>query len=222
MREGDVSAAALSAFLRKTCPDTGLIQRLKIGYRPYICPFGAMLRWVGQGKRIVDIGCGAGQLMLMMHQYCQPQSLHGIEIDEGLVVLCREQAARQGIENMTAETYDGTHVPEKVREADVVTMVDVLHHIPPAQQQAYLTALCQSLRDGQRLLFKDIDAASPLVVFNKLHDAVLSGQIPHEASADTLRRWLESAGMRILHVERIRMLWYPHVLIVAEKGGKQG
>ncbi len=222
MREGNVSAAELSRFLKKACPETGLISRLKIVCRPYICPFGAMLRWVGENMRITDIGCGAGQFMLLMHEYCHPRALHGIEIDPELVSLCRAQATKQGIDNMTAETYDGTHLPDAVKDADVVTMVDVLHHIPPRQQQAYMTALCRSMRPGQRLVFKDIDAASPLVVCNKLHDYLISGQRAHEVKADTLRLWIEQAGMRIIHFERIRMLWYPHVLIVAEKGGEQG
>jgi len=36
------------------------------------------------------------------------------------------------------------------------------------------------MRKGGQFVLKDIDASSPLVYFNKLHDLILNKQYPHE------------------------------------------
>ena len=72
--------------------------------------------------------------------------------------------------------YDGVSFPDAISEFDTVLLVDVLHHVPPDGQDRFLTALAEAMRPGARLVFKDIAADSPLVVFNKLHDRVFAGE----------------------------------------------
>lgn len=63
---------------------------------------------------------------------------------------------------------------------------------------------------GRRLIMKDIDASSPLVIASKLHDLVFAGEVGHERSRKQLKQMVEAAGFEVVGERSRRMLWYPH------------
>ena len=101
---------------------------------------------------------------------------------------------------------------------DVVVCVDVLHHIAPRQQRAFVNRLAKSCPAGKRLVFKDI---SPRPVWkaamNGLHDLVLARQRVHHLAEDRLGAWLLQDGFDVLARKRLDQLWYSHYLVVADK-----
>jgi len=198
--------AMLSSLLKTTF----FADKLKFVYRPYICPFHEILPLISDKDRVLDIGCGAGQFMYLIKQVCGPAKLTGLEISENLTAACKKS-------NLEAVLYDGFNLPEFAAEYNTFTMVDVLHHIPAKKQLTYIQNIYKSMPRGARLILKDIDAGNPLVLFNKLHDFILSRQISRERSASVVRKYCEDAGFRVLHSEKKRMLWYPHFWLVMVK-----
>jgi 2-polyprenyl-3-methyl-5-hydroxy-6-metoxy-1,4-benzoquinol methylase len=214
--EPAVTTAALARLLRSNIPAAGLIDRLKIGFRPYICPFDLLLPHVESGLSYFDIGCGSGMFLRILAEYKNPVALGGVEISARLI----ENAAcvlRPCAVPTMLTVYDGCSLPADIGRYDYLFMIDVLHHVPLDRQFGFLATLFGRMRPGQRLLFKDIDAASPLVYWNKLHDLALAGEIGHEQRARVVREHLESVGFEVSMVFRKRVFLYPHYALLCAK-----
>lgn len=213
-----VSSSALVEFLRSRNQASGLLQKLKVTYRPLICPFEDLLPLVAPGCRVFDIGCGQGQFALLLAEFRKPAALGGIEISPSLIR--GANALLAGYAETVAldfRVYDGSHFPDAIAGYDTIFMVDVLHHVPRTAQSSFIAALYRVMAPGSRLVLKDIDGAHPLAPANKLHDLVLAGEIGHELSPGHAAQIATRAGFRLASTRRRRMLWYPHYTLVLEK-----
>lgn len=201
----------LSLALRTPSVGKGYVERLKAVYRPYICPFDDLLLYVNAQNAVFDIGCGQGQFALLLAEFAHPRALGGVEISTRLVQAARDLLRRYERHiPVDFEPYDGTNFPVSIARYDTVFLIDVVHHINPAMQQAFLNELYRAMSVGSRLIIKEIDRSSPLVVANKLHDLVFAGEVGHERSRKQLTEMVEASGFRVFDVKRRTMLWYPH------------
>ena len=204
-------------FLSKTEFSAGLFDTLKIKYRTYICPFIDLIGKVKPGNKVGDIGCGSGQFLLLVSKFAdQPSELFGIEIEKRLIdnakVLFKDRETKSQF-----EIFDGVHFPEKISEMDILFLIDVLHHVPKKSQQQFMEDLISLMKPGSRLILKDINAGSPLVYFNKMHDMIFAHEIGNEMSMDAAKKLLEQNGLTITIQEKKRMYVYPHYTLVAQK-----
>lgn len=208
---GHPSTRTLVEFFHARTLNAGPVDKLKSVYRPLICPFDELLGYAARDCRVFDLGCGRGQFALLLAEFAKPRAIAGIEISQGLIEkarsLLRDYAGEIPID---FRSYDGAHIPPFIGEYDLVFMIDVVHHIPRDAQKPFLSNLYRRMAKGSRLILKDIDAASPLVFANKLHDLLLSGEISHELRLEDMLRMVRDAGFSVIGVRRRRMLWYPH------------
>jgi SAM-dependent methyltransferase len=195
------------------------VQTLKRTARPWICPFDPILEAIPRGKIIFDIGCGSGFLLGLAGGSKSPRQLFGVEIDGDLVAASRDYLALNVPDvAATVSVYDGVAFPESLAEADVVLLVDVLHHVPKDAQQAFVTSIHEKMKRGGRLILKDIDAGRPLLCLcNKLHDLLAAGEIGNELTASETERRLTSLGFEIVGRGAERRVWYPHYWFICEK-----
>ena len=195
------------------------VQTLKRTARPWICPFDPILDAIPPGKVVFDIGCGSGFLLGLTGGSKSPRRLMGVEIDRTLVAATRSYLALN-VPDVAATicVYDGAAFPESLAEADVVLLVDVLHHVPKNNQQAFLTSIHEKMQPGARLILKDIDAGRRvLCLCNKLHDLLAAGEIGNELTAHETERRLTSLGFEIVGRGAERRVWYPHYWFICEK-----
>lgn len=213
---------SLSKLLTKYVPkNISVLDRCKIIYRPYITPFVEILSIIPHRSRIFDIGCGNGALLNLIYQTKSPIKIGGIEISKKLVDNANEllhKTLNNNSENyieINIKQYDGISLPNLIGY-DVVLLVDVLHHIPKIQLMDFLLSLKQNMKSGSILILKDIDAGKALLVlFNKLHDLIVSQEIGNEISKKRAENFLLQAGFKIKLTTYQRMLWYPHYTILA-------
>jgi 2-polyprenyl-3-methyl-5-hydroxy-6-metoxy-1,4-benzoquinol methylase len=203
--------------LRNANKSTDFISRLKIIYRPYICPFNHLLHHIDDTKSIYDIGCGSGQFLLLLATFKKPQKLGGIDIDEALINNAQNLLSQFNNFPVAVHTYDGEHIPENIENYDYVTLIDILHHLPYKNQLSFLIKIYQKMKPGSVLIYKDIDRSSPLVFGNKIHDLVLSRSLSKEISFKKAKKHLKDAGFEIINEYRKNMLWYPHFILIAKK-----
>jgi 2-polyprenyl-3-methyl-5-hydroxy-6-metoxy-1,4-benzoquinol methylase len=199
---------------------SGFINRLKIRYRPFICPFEGIVDEAKKANSVFDIGCGNGQLLYIISEFSNSQNkkLTGIEISDNLITQAAAILNKNRFTNIIeVYKYDGITIPDEINDYDLITMVDVLHHVPKNIQKNILDQLFRKMKPGSRFLLKDIDAGSPLVYFNKIHDLVLSKEIGNEISFVDARTSLESLGFKVLKAFKKRTFWYPHYFILLEK-----
>lgn len=197
-----------------------LIDRLKIKYRPYICPFSYIIEKASGHSCIYDVGCGYGQLLFVLDRFASSvfQKMKGIEISDILVGQAKEILHKNKFRSLiNIEKYIGTYIPDDIKDYDLILMIDVLHHIPKEMQKDILNQIYRKARPGAWFLLKDINAASSLVHFNKLHDLLLSKETGNEISFSMAKTWLTSFGFILRESFEHTTWWYPHYFILVEK-----
>ena len=204
-------------FLKENYPGTGFIDSLKIKYRSLICPFINLIEMVKPGEKVGDVGCGSGQFLLLLSHFAKPSMLYGIEISDRLINNANNLFAKQNFTNYKFSTYDGRVFPKEFGEMDVIYIIDVLHHVPKKFQESFIHDLAKIIKPGARIVLKDINASSPLVYCNKLHDMVFAGEIGNEMSFNNAKDLLKSCGLQIIEEQKRTMYVYPHYTIVAKK-----
>ncbi|MEP6675432.1 MAG: class I SAM-dependent methyltransferase [Ferruginibacter sp.] len=208
---------AIISFLKEKYKSTGFIDSLKIKYRSLICPFISLIEMVKPGEKAGDVGCGSGQFLLLLSHFAKPSYLFGIEITERLINNANQLFSDQPSGSYGFSTYDGMSFPGQLGQMDVIFLIDVLHHVPKKNQEDFIKNLALSLKPGARLVLKDINAASPLVYVNKLHDLIFAREIGNEMTMARAKQLLQDNGLEIIEENKRTMYVYPHYTIVAKK-----
>lgn len=132
------------------------------------------------GGDILDIGCGAGNMIHHLSRYGQ---VKGIEVDPRPVAMAQERGydVRQG---------DATRgIPFLDASFDLVTALDVIEHVDA--DEAILREACRVLRPGGTLAI-----TTPAFQWLWSHNDVLNGH-KHRYTPDELRERVERAGLRV-------------------------
>ncbi len=204
-------------FLKTKTNGAGLINSLKIKYRSLICPFISLINMVQQGEKVGDVGCGSGQFLLLLNEFANPSYLYGIEISKTLIDNANQLFSTMPKNKYDFEEYNGSDFPPKMAEMDVIFLIDVFHHVPKQGRQKFLQDLVKIMKPGSRLILKDIDASSPLVYVNKLHDIIFAREIGNEISFSEAKSLLTENGLQIIQKVKRTIYVYPHYTIVAKK-----
>jgi 2-polyprenyl-3-methyl-5-hydroxy-6-metoxy-1,4-benzoquinol methylase len=77
------------------------------------------------GKSVLDVGCGSGQVSLLAAS--MGARVHGIDIAPGMLALAREAAERSGL-SARARFVEGDVSRDALPEADVVLLVGVIEY----------------------------------------------------------------------------------------------
>jgi cyclopropane fatty-acyl-phospholipid synthase-like methyltransferase len=216
--EQTLKNADIIEFLKENFKEAGFVDSLKIKYRPIVSPFVDLIHKVKPGEKVGDIGCGSGQFLLLLSKFANPLSLFGIEISQRLIDNANNlfTTIPKSI-HYNFSLFDGINFPTEIYEMDRIFLIDVFHHVPKVIQEAFIKNLCGSMQTGAELVFKDINAASPLVYFNKLHDIIFAGEIGNEWPMEKVKEALTREGLTITEQYKQRIYGYPHYTIIAKK-----
>jgi cyclopropane fatty-acyl-phospholipid synthase-like methyltransferase len=211
------SSKELSTYLSSAHNNASKLDKLKIIYRPYICPFDDLIVACKDSKTILDIGCGSGQFLLLLSKYTNAVRLGGIEISPTLINNAKELLTNQSKIEFQIEVYDGINIPDFVHEFDTLTLIDVFHHIKRGMRQKFISDLYKKMKPGSKLIFKDIDGSHPLLFMSIIHDLLLAGEAVSMISVSKAKEMLAATGFSIVSVSKKLMLWYPHYTIICVK-----
>lgn len=209
------AAAAIARRLYVTGP--ALWRRMQY-WRPYICPFGDLAGLVPSGARLLDVGCGGGLFLGILAYVCRIRGGIGFDSNAAAIALARTMTlqlpACHGLvfERLSVED------PWPYGTFDVVSMIDVMHHVPPADQPGLFAAAVTHVVPGGLLIYKDIAPVPRWRAFaNRLHDLLLTRQWVQYGAAGQIERWAGAQGLALVSRRRIDMLWYGHDLAVFRK-----
>lgn len=218
MSQPTISNAEIVEFLSGTTANATFLQKLKIRYRPYVCPFDELLNYARGAQSVYDIGCGSGQFAALVAQFTDVKKIYGIEIDDHLVQNAKSINARFAkTKTMDFSTFDGDTIPKNIKDYDLIYMIDVYHHIPKHKRDDIMRQIYQGMKPGAKLMFKDIDGASPFVLCNKVHDAIFAQELSHEIGFGKARNLLESLGFKVVEARKKRIFVYPHYFLLVQK-----
>jgi len=165
------------------------------------------------GLSLLDIGCGAGGVLLELAQRFPHSRFLGVDISVDAIDEAKRAAAALRLKNLRFEICDASDAPPEAR-FDCITAFGVIHRVQ--EPTHVLSLLAQALRPGGLLLMQEEassgsplrDSARPLAAFSYarscLHSVASSRAVGSSAvgamwGAAEARRALEAAGFH--HIE---------------------
>ena len=205
-------------YLNDKTKDESFVDRLKIKFRPLIFPIQLLLEQVNESDVVFDIGCGSGQFSLLAVHFKKVKKIRGIEIKKELVTNANRLFKKHAPDiDYNFIQYNGNTLPKEISLCTKIFLNDVLHHIPQEKQIGFLKEIYTSMDDGATFILKDINASSPLVYFNKLHDIIFAGEIGKELTFDNALNILKEIGFKIIATDKRNIAVYPHYTIICKK-----
>ena len=89
-----------------------------------------LLPYLRPGLRVLDFGCGPGNISVGLAKAAAPGELHGVDMEESQIELARAVAAAYGRDNTIFHAGDVTNMPFEDDFFDVAHRHNVLMHIP--------------------------------------------------------------------------------------------
>lgn len=111
------------------------------------------------GGRVLDVGCGAGGLMLKIAQAWPKASCLGVDNDPHGVEQAKKAIAASGLADRVAVELVGGEGIRHRSEFDLVTMFEVIHEIAAEHRQAVMRNVGETLKPGG--VFFAIDETYP-------------------------------------------------------------
>jgi len=101
---------------------------------------------------IVDIGCGWGLSLRLLHDRFCPQHLTAIDVDERMILAAGAEARRNGL-SVEFQMTTGSHLRLPDRSVDMVFCHQTFHHV--IDQENVLREFYRVLKPGGLLLFAE-------------------------------------------------------------------
>ena len=215
-RPGELASLAASIY-RESPP----VRRLLMTLRPHICPFERLIESVPEGAAVLDVGCGAGLFLGLLA--ATGRRFRGVGFDASATAI-REAAAMAALLKVQGNAGELWFEHRDVRSTwpegpfDVVSIIDVMHHVPLDHRRALLEQARAALRPGGLLIFKDIgDRPRWRATANLLHDLLMTRELVRYTPLREVEAWGRVLAMEPLASERINRLWYGHDLMLLLK-----
>ena len=107
------------------------------------------------GARILDMGCGAGGLLIRIAEAFPNSACVGVDVDAHGLAMAQERIAREGLsDRVTVEQTGGDSIGHQ-DAFDLVTLFEVLHELPSAVRPRVLANCHRALRRGGVLFVLD-------------------------------------------------------------------
>lgn len=200
---------------RKVYTQAPVLVRVRQSLRSRICPYEAMLELVPKAARVLDVGCGAGLFLFLLAGMDRVSDGLGLDASASAIGCGREIAQKADFGGrLRFEEFDATG-DWPAERFDVVSLIDLLHHIPRERQATVLISAAGCVQEGGILLYKDMTRRPRWkAAANRLHDLVLARQWVHYPAAEEVVRLVGQLGLVKEKSVLIDRLWYRHHLMV--------
>lgn len=162
------------------------------------------------GTRVLEIGCGTGNLLLLAHRLTPGVVTTGLDPDTDALDRAARKARRRGVDLQLDLGYADS-LPYEDGSVDVVLSSLMLHHLPEAAKVPALREARRVLRPGGRLVVLDVDGEGhrhgPTWV--RRHDR----REPGAAGAGSVPALVRAAGLDVARVTPVATLLGPAVVV---------
>jgi 2-polyprenyl-3-methyl-5-hydroxy-6-metoxy-1,4-benzoquinol methylase len=189
-----LSTLGMARFATEYYGDLPLKSRVLTKLRPYYCPLQDIARRVPIGSDVFDIGCGTGLLVNSLVAAGRIVTGAGVDSNARAIAAAKNVAVKLKADLEFRACSDPRSWPQRL--FDVVTMIDVMHHIPPAMQLKFFDEAIRRVKPGGVLLYKDM-CLEPRwrAIANRMTDLASSKQWIHYLPIETAVRWAVEAGL---------------------------
>ncbi len=179
--------------------------------RPYICPFHILVDYIPPNANILDVGCGAGLFILLLERLGRISSAIGFDSDPAAIGAA--QAIARTLPASARVRFEHRDASRAWPEGrfDVVSLIDVLHHVRPEKQAELIATAAGHVKEGGILLYKDM-ARRPVwrAWANRLHDLLTVREWIYYAKMEDVVAWARAEDLNLEGNCSTNMLWYGH------------
>ena len=108
----------------------------------------------GPGERVVDLGCGSGQLALRIAP--SVAEVVGVDVSPAMIALLEEHARASGLSNVVGRAEAIEQLAFDPGSVDLVVSNYVLHHLRDPDKEAAVRKAADWLRPGGRFVVGDM------------------------------------------------------------------
>ena len=217
-----MTAASIGRLAEEAYREAPRLDRSRAQLRPFYCPLEELLERIPPRSDVLDIGCGLGVFVVALIASGRAQTAIGVDLDPAAIETANAAATmvKSRFPDRRLDFQVASVVDDWPRGPfDVVSMIDVMHHLPVHLQRACFSAAAARVRPGGAFIYKDM-CRSPWwrALANRATDLVVSRQWIHYVPARAIERW--GADERLSLIERadfVRWAIYGHELFVFRK-----
>ncbi len=197
-----------------------VFDKIFIFLRYIILPFYKIERFIPKEGKIIDVGCGHGSFSVYLALKEKKRRIIGMDLNKKRISAANK--ASKSIKNVKF-FYRDLIKDTCIKRADVIMLIDLLHHIPYKTQKSLIKECYNKLRKSGKIIIKDMaDRPRWKYYHNYLHDKIISGQKKlFYLSPSKIDIMLRKTGFKIkLQSKRIKagiLNPYAHFIIIAEK-----
>jgi 2-polyprenyl-3-methyl-5-hydroxy-6-metoxy-1,4-benzoquinol methylase len=210
-----ITSSGLASIARKIYTGGPLLTRVLQHWRPYVCPFDKVIEEIPPGSYVLDIGCGGGLLLGAAARIGRISGGVGFDFSMDAINVANAMTETLGPDHHLQFLHLSALDAWPQGTFTLVSMIDVMHHVPPNAQRDVFRKAANSVQPGARMLYKDI-APRPRwrAAANTVHDLLLARQWVHYVPMTTIVAWAKEEGLNLVREYRLNRLWYGHQFAV--------
>ena len=173
--------------------------------RPLILPIDEILFQIPSDSSILDLGCGKG---LLINNITNFKKYVGVDLN----------IINQKIKNIEFIKDDClTYIEGDLGDFNTFLIIDLLHHISPEFQKAFLKNLLTKIKQGDVLIIKDINPRGLLFKFwNSFHDLIISKQLINYFNFKSFESEIDRVQFSVNSFYK-RIFLYDHYFLILKK-----
>ncbi|MEV0581657.1 class I SAM-dependent methyltransferase [Nonomuraea sp. NPDC050310] len=196
--------------------------RLKQRLRVLVCPFEEVVGFVPKGSSVLDIGCGSGLSLALMAARGREIEGHGFDPSEVAIGLAQEMTKHLAGSGSTLH-YEHRDARREWpdRQFDVVSMQDVIHHVPVASQREVFDKACRAVRPGGIFIYKDMSLRPRWRnFFCRVHDLIIAREWIYPIPVAEVEGWAAENGLTVEVAKTAHRVVYGNDLRVFRKAAR--
>ena len=216
-----IGAKLFSEVAASLYENDGFLRRNIQKYRPYICPFEDIMPHVPARASVLDVGCGSGLFLGLLKSTADISHGTGTDICESAVGSARRMVKnieRTGQAKKLTFDHAGTIAEWPSGQFDVVSMIDVAHHVPTEMQDEFVRAAIRKVGSNGTFIYKDM-ARKPMwkAMANRLHDLLMARQWINYMPVERVEAIAREEGLVLKVKKDMHRFCYAHELRVFAK-----
>jgi len=179
---------------------------LSLGKGQAIRQATAKLAQIKPGDRVLDVGCGTGDLTLAAKVLAGPTGqVYGTDASAAMIDLARRKATRAGVD-VTFQVDLIESITFSDNQFDGVLSSLMMHHLPDDLKRQGLAEIYRVLKPDGRLLIVDMESSSSGSVIQRFSDLMIQLHGGHTAMENNVQKlipFMETAGFTSVETGKI-------------------
>jgi ubiquinone/menaquinone biosynthesis C-methylase UbiE len=183
-----------------------IVKLMSFGKDQAIRKASVVLAQISPGDKVLDVGCGTGDLTLEAKKLAGPGGeVYGIDASPNMIRQAGQKAGRSGVDvTFKVGLIENIEFPEN--QFDVVLSSLMMHHLPDDLKHAGLSEIYRVLKPGGRLLIVDMQATTGGSLRQRLSDLMITMHGGHTAMQDNVTKqipFVKAAGFTTIETDKI-------------------